>query len=227
MKMMNYDELDPAAILEALGLPGATVAGHVTGGTDTAVWRVTRGNDAFALRVFGPGRMESCHREAETMSAAGAAGLPVPRVHALGAWEGHPAVLLSWCAGRTLLQELQSRPWRIWPLGLRFGRMQAAIHAVAAPPILRQHPEAWIQWAGPEEAALQERLRALAPSAAALLHLDYHPLNVMTDVLTGRGPTPSSAWSQSRRTLRRCTSLSSAGRWPLPGSVATSRWPDP
>ncbi len=179
--MMNYDELDPAAILEALGLLGATVVGRVTGGNDTAVWRVTRGNDAFALRVFGPGRAESCHREAETMSAAGAAGLPVPRVHALGAWEGHPAVLISWCAGRTLLQELQSRPWRIWPLGLHFGRMQARIHAVAAPPVLRQRPEAWIQWAGPEEVALQERLRALAPGAAALLHLDYHPLNVMTD----------------------------------------------
>ena len=65
-------------------------------------------------------------------------------------------------------------------LGLAFGRMQARIHAVSAA-TLHSHRGDWISWAGPDEMPLQEHLRALNPRMDALLHGDYHPLNVMAD----------------------------------------------
>jgi aminoglycoside phosphotransferase (APT) family kinase protein len=90
-------------------------------------------------------------------------------------------LLLSWCDGRTLVDALTAAPWRVWALGTMFGRMQAAIHRTPLPATLHAIPERWMEWAGPVEPALRERLLGGAPHPAALLHLDYHPLNVMTD----------------------------------------------
>src|SRR5258708_33303103 len=59
--------------------------------------------------------------------------------------------------------------------------MQAAIHVVPAPDLLRQQPEAWIAWKCEAEQTLQDRLHHLRLDGVALLHLDYHPRNVLTD----------------------------------------------
>ena len=177
----HRDDVDPRAVLEVLGASGAAAITAVRGGWDTSIWRVERADGAFALRLFRAEQVAVCRRETVAMRAAESAGLPVPRIHAEGAWRGRPALLLSWCAGRPLGDELRTRPWLIWRLGLAFGRMQARIHAVPAPDPLRQDPESWIRWSGPDEAGLQARLRGLAPRADALLHLDYHPLNVLAD----------------------------------------------
>jgi len=115
------------------------------------------------------------------MAAARAAGLPVPEVYAAGVWQDHPALLITWLAGRMVADELRARPWQVWRLGISFGRMQAAIHAVPAPGLLRQQPDAWIAWKCEGEQTLQDRLRHLQLDEAALLHLDYHPRNVLTD----------------------------------------------
>ena len=50
-----------------------------------------------------------------------------------------------------------------------------------APGILQNHPDAWIDWLGPDEQSLQECLRSIDHRVDVLLHLDYHPLNVLTD----------------------------------------------
>ena len=102
------------------------------------------------------------------MRFAVAGGLPVPEVSAEGTSGGRPALLMSWCPGRTLLAELQARPWRIWSLGVAFGRMHARIHSLAVPAALRDVVPTWDA----------EREDLAAPS---LLHMDYHPLNVMVD----------------------------------------------
>src|SRR5205814_1988822 len=60
---------------------------------------------------------------------------------------------------------------------------------------LWQDEESWIEWAGPDEEPLQARLRALAGNATALLHLDYHALNVMTDC---RAITGILDWANAR-----------------------------
>lgn len=177
---METEALDPHAVLAALGFPGAASAEPVGGGSDTLIWRIEHGRDRYALRVFRPEQAALSRREVVAMVAAAAGGVPVPRVHAAGAWRDRPALLLSWCPGRPLGDELRARPWRALSLGVRFGRMQAAIHALPVPPPLLDHPVPWRAWAGPD-AALDACLHAVAPRADVLLHLDYHPLNVMVD----------------------------------------------
>ena len=195
--MVGSSELDPAAILAALGVTDTTAAVRVSGGWDTVIWRVERGGVPYALRLFRAEQAGTARREVAAMRAVEGAGLPVPRVEAEGAWEGRPALLLSWCPGQPLIEELRERPWGAVTLGKAFGRVQAAVHAVPAPDLLRQRPEAWLAWAGPEEEALQARLRALAPRADALLHLDYHPLNVLGDGGTGGRVTCVLDWANA------------------------------
>lgn len=115
------------------------------------------------------------------MRAASALGLSVPAVHAAGVWRDRPALLLTWLPGRPILEELRRRPWRAHALGAAFGRTQAAIHALSAPSPLSGRPDAWIDWLGPDHPELAKRLRQEKPRATALLHLDYHPPNVLTD----------------------------------------------
>jgi aminoglycoside phosphotransferase (APT) family kinase protein len=178
---MSQRALDPVAILAALGLPGATGVVPVLGGQDTVLWRVAYADATYALRLFRAGEERKCQREVAAMRVAAAGGVPVPEVHTAGQWEGRPALLLSWCDGRTLVDALTAAPWRVWALGTMFGRMQAAIHRTPLPDTLRAIPERWMEWAGPVEPALRERLLGGPPHPTALLHLDYHPLNVMTD----------------------------------------------
>jgi aminoglycoside phosphotransferase (APT) family kinase protein len=192
---MATARLDPMAILAALGVTGPATAAPVHGGFDTAIWRVEHGGARYALRVFRPEQAPACQREVAAMRAAAGGGIPVPAVHAEGVWHDRPALVLDWLPGRTLAQELRARPWRLWPLALAFGRMHARIHAVAAPAVLHESVAPWMTWAGPVEEPLRARLEALAPPQPALLHFDYHPLNVLTD---GRQVTAVLDWTNVR-----------------------------
>ena len=165
------------------------------GGWDTAIWRVERAQGTAALRVFRTTQATSFAREVAAMEAARGHGLPVPEVLARGMWQERPVVLLSWCSGVTLAAALRARPWMAWRLGLAFGEMQARIHAVPAPPELAATPRAWMEWAGPEAAPLAPVLEASAPPTPRLLHLDYHPLNVLTD---GARITAVLDWTNAR-----------------------------
>ena len=193
---MAENQLDPMPILAALGVANVESVEPVSVGFgDTVIWRVQAGATDAALRVFPAGDTAGCGHEAAAMRAAAAGGVPAPRVLAEGAWRDRPALLLSWCPGRPVAAELAARPWRAWALGLHLGRMQASIHAVPAPDALRLGDRDWIAWAGPDELRVQERLRALRPRTDALLHLDYHPLNVVTD---GRRLTGVLDWANAR-----------------------------
>ncbi len=174
--MPGESALDPHTILASLGITGAGTAQPITGGADTAMWRVMWHDQVYALRVFRPEQAAVCAREVRVMGAAAQAGIPVPEVIRKGMWRDRPALLLSWIAGRTLLDHLQTQPWLIWTLGKAFGRVQAAVHAIPAPPDM--DPTRWIEWAG-DEPELKARLYDLPSRRTALLHLDFHPLNVM------------------------------------------------
>ncbi|MEO7913019.1 MAG: phosphotransferase, partial [Roseiflexaceae bacterium] len=193
--MPEQPDLDPHAILAALGITGAAEATPVSGGSDTAIWRVAHGQQLYALRVFRAGQTTTYRREIAAMRAAHAGGLPIPAIHAAGSWHDRPALLLSWCAGEPLLRALQRHPRRLWSLGTQFGRMQATIHTITPAPAPELPPNDWLAWAGTSETALQTRLRAVAPAATQLLHLDYHPLNLMTD---GRQMTAVLDWANAR-----------------------------
>ncbi|MGO8946974.1 MAG: phosphotransferase family protein [Ktedonobacterales bacterium] len=178
---MTQTTLQPLEILSSLGVSGTTTISPVQGGSDMAMWKVEYEGQTYALRVFGPGRQEEYERERVVMAAARAAGLPVPEIHRVGVWQHYPALLITWLAGRTVEEELRARPWHLWQLGIVFGRMQAAIHAVPAPDLLRQQRDDWIAWKCEGEQTVQDRLRQLPSHELVLLHLDYHPRNVLTD----------------------------------------------
>ena len=186
--------IDPLAILQTLGRPGPARAFSVSGGADTAIWRIEQGTQCFALRVFRPEQTATARREVAAMDRARAGGLPVPAVHAAGIWRERPAVLLTWMPGTPLRDELIARPWRAWSLGIALGRTQAAIHAVPGPVGRPGESRSWIDWAEPDD-ALRQMLCERDRGGGAVLHLDLHPLNVL---VLGDRVTAVLDWANAR-----------------------------
>lgn len=179
---MVASTLDPQRILTILGLTGASRAERITGGWGgTVTWRIEQDGVVQALRVFPSGAMDAAARETAAMEAALAAGVPAPIVDRTGSSDGCPVMLTSWCPGQTGPEALRAAPWGVWSFGSDMGRVQARLHRVTAPDIVRDRTGDWISWAGEAEADLQGQLRALPPRDDALLHLDYHPRNILFD----------------------------------------------
>lgn len=176
--MTDDTTLDPLAILASLGINDITQTERITVGSDTAIWRVIWQAQPYALRVFRPEQAAMCEREIAAMQTAGAGGIPVPIVIRQGIWQQRPVLLLTWIAGQTLSDQLRANVSRGWGLGHAFGQMQAIIHQL--PISADADADTWIEWAG-DEPELKTRLYELKSRRAALLHLDYHPLNVMAD----------------------------------------------
>jgi hypothetical protein len=150
----------------------------VEGGSDSNVFRVSRGYERYALRVFRAGKAGTCDREVAGLKAARAAGIMVPAVHFQGLWRECPVLLLSWIEGETIVTRIKHHPWETWKLGQMFGSTQALINRIEAPGELGGSP------ALPGLDLLCEPLRFLIDECSMtplLLHLDYHTLNVLTD----------------------------------------------
>jgi aminoglycoside phosphotransferase (APT) family kinase protein len=175
---VSDEPLDPTVILDTIGVMGPDRAIPVSGGVDTLIWRVEVAGQVSALRLFRSEQAAMAQREVAAMVAASSAGLPVPRVYDEGIWRGRPLLHMSWMPGRSLRDELRAHPWRAWALGVQFGRSQAAVHAVSPPAALLAHPTPWIAWANPDD-ALRDCLHAVAREPDVLLHLDFHPMNVL------------------------------------------------
>ena len=128
--------LDPLPILDALGVsePGAVVP--VRGSWDTSSGGSNWEPITMLFVYSGPSKSEVWHREAMVLSALYDAGLPVPQLQGATVAHGPPGLLLAWCDGRTLLDELQIRPWQMWRLAIEMGRVQVRIHAMPLTDVL-------------------------------------------------------------------------------------------
>jgi aminoglycoside phosphotransferase (APT) family kinase protein len=173
------DGIDPLEPLVALGIEDVTGAQPVSGGMDTLIWRVDTAHGTYALRLFQPNQREQCLREIRTMQLVGTLGVPVPGIAAHGMWGDRPVILMTWCNGRTVLDEAIAHPERIEPLGVSMGRLQARIHALSVPQEYWEGHRSWLDMAGPGEAELIMRLRQSGLRDGHPLHLDFHPLNVL------------------------------------------------
>ena len=184
---------DPRAILATLGYPDAEAVTPVGGGRDTSIFRVEHRTGTFALRVFRPEQLMVSEAEVLAMRAASEGGVPVPRVHARGVHDGRPALLLDWCAGMMVVEALDRWPERAAVLGAACGEVLARIHAVTVPAEYRDH--SWLRWGGiaPDD-VLSQQLVAFARNDR-LLHLDFHPLNILTD---GERITAVLDWANAR-----------------------------
>lgn len=192
---MVSTDLDLQAILAALGVAeGVTALAPVAGGRDTAIWRVERGGQRYALRVFPAGRLGDARREAAVMRG-GISGVPIPAVRAEGVWHDRAALLIDWCQGRILMDALRATPRDSWALAHLFGATQAHLHAATPPALLLSEERPWATWAGGGGAALTERLREVAAGPTSVLHFDYHPRNLLVE---GRRATGLIDWANVR-----------------------------
>jgi aminoglycoside phosphotransferase (APT) family kinase protein len=176
--------LDPRAVLRSLGFNETAALEPVLGGWETSLWRfATPDGQLHALRVYPDAQhARGARNEEAALRACAGADVPVPVVEASGQWEGRPALVLSWCPGTTCLAAMLRRPWSTWRLGLSLGRQQARIHRVPPPPVLLEGaPECWLAKGALQCPEVFARVQRTALSTASLIHLDYHPLNVITD----------------------------------------------
>jgi len=174
-------QIDPRQVLASLGYADAGNPVPVTGGWETLLWRFdTPDGREHALRLYHlRDAAATARRECVALAACQAADLAAPRVERIGEYEGMPAVVQTWCPGTPLLTLLEKKPWTIGRLGRLFGRTQARLHMTPAPPeFAPTAPADWLSRVPQEYAHLAERGDA---STATLVHLDYHPLNVIVD----------------------------------------------
>ena len=173
---------DPVAVLASIAWT-ATGFTPITSGWDNFIWRFTTADGhRHALRLYrsaddAAALLRRADHEAAGLAVGVAAGLPVPATEARGVFNGAPFFVQSWLPGVPLLDAMKSQIWRLNRLASDFGRFQARIHRIPAPPDLRRYDADWI--------AANVKLPALAAAlqreavADTFCHLDYHPLNVL------------------------------------------------
>ena len=183
-------EIDPQKVLSALGYEETSEPRRVKGGWDTLLWRFqTADGGDHSLRVYQLARIRPlAWRERVALETCATAGLPAPRVETAGEYEGIPAMVLSWCPGKPILAYLEKKPWLLWRLGRLFGRTQAQLHAVAPPPeLVEGAPASWVYALADEYRDLGDHAMSLGLSTGSLIHMDFHPLNLVgePDRITG------------------------------------------
>ncbi len=176
---MPQSPADPpsAALLTALGLPEGATATRAPGGSDAPVWRLDAAGLRYALRLRPAFAAPATLREVAAMQAAGLGGLPVPEVLRAETIDDVSCLLTTWSPGETLAAALLEHGADPVPLGAACGRLMAQLHRLAAPAVLTASA-GWLR-----STAKEARLLAGVPDIerSHLLHLDFHPLNILTD----------------------------------------------
>ncbi len=170
-----------------LGIRSLEIVPVSAGLGDTELWRVRRagGEGDLLIRRFAAGADVMARRERLAMQAARAGGVPVPEVLAFDMLDGRPVLVTAWCDGLPAIEVLESSPGDARRVGTLLGEALGRIHLVPAPDGLAPADassvgpsSAWIARGGPALAPLRATLDAV-PNANRLLHLDYHPHNVL------------------------------------------------
>lgn len=175
--------LTDEGLREAIRAAGSGIAVDVrplSGGLGAAtLWRVVLSDGrACVARVFTEGAARPAERERLAMVAAREGGVRVPSVQAEFEVAGFPVMLIDLVPGRTALDAIRRRPADAARLGRSMGEQLARLHGVVAPSALTD--EGWLTLGGDALAPLAALLRRL-PHPDRLLHLDFHPLNVLAD----------------------------------------------
>lgn len=174
--------VDPGRTLAALGYSDISEPVRITGGWETLIWRFqTPDGGDHSLRVyFVPGSHAMARREMIALKTCAEAGQPAPRIEKLGEYEGMPTAVLKWCPGVPILTAVEQKPWRILKLSRIFGRAHARLHTVPAPAELRaEAPDEWLGRVMDYHQHLAERMKTVDLVTDVLIHMDFHPLNVV------------------------------------------------
>ena len=184
------ERIDPRQALAVLGYGQTSEPRRIKGGWDTLLWRFqTPDGRQHSLRIyFLPGREAMAERERIALETCAGSGLPAPRVETVDEFEGLPAMVLSWCPGYPILSFVERKPWALLRLSRLFGRTQAQLHAMAPPAeFVATAPEDWICRLPPQYVDLANHASSLGLRTDALIHMDFHPLNIISDGQTVTG----------------------------------------
>ena len=156
----------------ALGLPSAVRVAAAAGASGNA-WIVDSPDGRFVVRLERSAALVNSRLAA--MAAARGAGLPVPDVVGRATTPHGVVVLLRWLHGRPMYEALLDSPASASTLGRLAGAAQRRLHAIhAADDVIN----VLVDRSHPFVAGL--RVPGL-PTGSALLHLDWHPLNLLVD----------------------------------------------
>ena len=169
---------DTVELTSKLGLQSPVRWTQIVARRGKSVWRADCRDGSYAVRIFRPGDRESASHEREMMIEAGKLPIPVPAVRASEILGERPVLLVDWREGEVLGQVARSHPWSALRLGRLFGEQQARLHVDAMRAGVPK-PD-WIEFFGPVDQALSDSLRQ-AQSRVTLIHLDYHPWNIVFD----------------------------------------------
>lgn len=180
------------------------------------------------IKLFlGPEWEPSVAVQASAMSAAKAAGGPVPAVYGRTDLDGRPGLIMERVDGVDGLTQIGRKPWTVLAAGRTLGEAQASLHEIAIEdgvlPDARHTLRTSLQTA--DAAIVPPHLATLAlaalealPSGDRLLHGDLHPGNI---ILGPTGPVvidwPNAVRGDPHADVARTALLLSLGELP-PGS---------
>ena len=145
----------------------------------------------LVVKLLLPGGLTAhAEHEASVTQAAHNAGLPVPAVEGVVEVDGRPGIIFERVDGPSMLEEVTSRPWKVWHLARTLADLHVRMHACKLPdlPSLKAELEEWFRsderLPAPIREASQKALELL-PEGDVLCHGDFHPDNI---TMTARGP---------------------------------------
>jgi aminoglycoside phosphotransferase (APT) family kinase protein len=165
--------------------PGLDGARLLDSGAEAEIYEWGEGRVLRLLREDAAARRGDTGPEVAAMRAASDAGVPVPGVYDVIEVDGRPGIVMDRVDGGSMGDAIVGRPWQVFKLTRRFAEIQAALHGLAAPAgMTSTHERAAgrIARLPDDEAALRrygEGLLGELPAGEALLHGDFHPLNLL------------------------------------------------
>ncbi len=132
----------------------------------------------LVVRMFSAHSGDAAEREYLAMDAAVRHGVPAPAIITRGEVHGRPFLVTTFIDGVPANQALEAHPERAHALGLALGETLGRLHVVIAPAGLTDTVDAWVDLGGPALDPIRHVLDAV-PQQDRLLHLDYHPANVL------------------------------------------------
>ncbi len=160
-------------VVRRLGLGSDAVIEPAAGGASGSAWKVRAGGESYVLRLESSIALTDARLAA--MASALAGGIPAPQLIRRVTAREVDAVLLSWLPGRSLYEVLVGDPESARRWGRLMGEMQRRLHGIVAPTALIDVLDDGVH---PFTAG---RGIADMPYGNAVLHLDWHPLNLLVD----------------------------------------------
>jgi uncharacterized protein (TIGR02172 family) len=149
-------------------------------------------DEGRVIKLFHESRpLASIEREFNAARAVHALGLPAPAVHDLVDVDGRLGIIFERVSGRSLLEQVQARPWTLFSGAAQLAELQVRIHTCEAPaslPSQRERIQMRIEAAADLSAADKRqgtRLLDDLPEGSSICHGDFHPGNV---IITACGP---------------------------------------